>query len=338
MYGYGSTGVTTVSSGKSNGRGFWDRLDSGKIVLTGKDDKGRNFKRTAVIRDGEVWDNKLIVDNKLVHHIAYGQFEKDNRHGRCEIRSFRKGTGTGLHGKARRNEKLFDHNGVCHSWYNRGRLVRQKFIYDNGKTAYNYNAFGKTCVVKDYAGNIYYEIKGVLDGKANVYSGGHSVLARKMEYWFNARYPFEVKCGGRLVYAGQMENNQRTGKWILNGKAFFYEHGVAIPKKLFETPPEKLNPIDVLKIDNAQLRMALCAKIGPEKIAAAGKVVHKDGEMRLYSINGYDVKVLRVKCPSTGSLYFLRVPHDTKKCEEARQWTFGVGDGFNEPIKFAMET
>jgi len=331
-----SRGITVISSGKSNGRSVYDALMDGKITITGSNEKGRTFKRVAVIKDGEVWDNKLAVDGKPVHHIVYGQFEKNYQNGR-EVINFRKGTGRGRHGKARRNEKLFGHDGVCHSLYKQGRLVRQKFIYDNGKTAYDYNAFGKVCVVKDYAGNIYYEIKGIMDGRRGNY-GGHSVLGRAMEYWFNANYPFEVKRHGRVIYAGQIENNQRTGKWIVNGKAFYYEHGVAIPKKLYDTPPEQLDPVKILKIENAQLRMALCAKIGAEKIAAAGTVIHKDKEMRLYRIKGADVNVLRVKCPSTGSLYFLRVPKDTRKCEEARQWTFGVGEGFNEPIKFAMET
>lgn len=340
MFGYGNqTGLTTISSGKSNGRSVYDILMDGKIIISGHDEKGQHYKRVATIKDGEVWDNQLMMGGKTVHRIAYGKFEKDLRNGR-EIVHFRSGTGKGKHGKARRYEKLFGCEGVCHSWYKNGRLVRQKFIYDDNVVAYNYNAYGSSCIVKDYYGNVLYELKGILDGRGNAYrgDGGHSVLSRDMEYWFNTEYPFEVKKHGRVIYAGQIENHQRVGRWVIKGKAYYYEHGVAIPKKLFDTPPDQLNPVDILKIDNAQLRMALCAKIGPEKIAAAGRVIHKDGEMRLFRIKGYDVNVLRVKCPSTGSIYFLRVPHDTKKCEEARQWTFGVGDGFNEPIEFAMET
>jgi hypothetical protein len=339
MYGCGWRGTTTVSSGKCNGRSFSHELMNGKIILTGNDDDGRPCKRVAIIKDGEVWDDSLMVDNKMVHRIVYGEFMKNYQNGR-EIVHFRKGTGMGKHGKARRNEKLFGHDGVCHSWYKQGRLVQQKFIYDNGRIAYNYKASSSSCVVRDYAGNVYYEIKGVLDGRGNMYYGGrcHAIISRKMEYWFNKVQSFEVKRRGRVVYAGQMENNQRTGKWILNGQAFYYEHGVAIPKKLFDTPSDQLNPVDILKINNAQLRMALMEKIGPDRIIQCGKIVHKDKEMRLYNIPKYDVRILRVQCPTTKSYYFLRVPKDTQKCEEARQWTFGVGEGFNEPIKFARET
>jgi hypothetical protein len=143
----------------------------------------------------------------------------------------------------------------------------------------------------------------------------------------------------KIVYAGQWENRQRVGEWIEDGKKVCYERGLAIPAKLYHTPADKLDPVKILKLPNAQLRMALCAKIGPERIAKCGKVVHKDGDMRLIEIKGYDVKILRVRCPSTKAYYFLRVPRDSTQCEEARQWTFGVGDGnIREPIKFAVET
>ena len=126
----------------------------GHITLTGQDAKGVSFKRLATIRDGEVWDSKIIKNGKTVYHIAYGKFEKE---GNTIVR-FHKGTGKGKHGKARRFEKLFGSEGVCHSWYKNGRLTRQKFIYSNNKTAYDYNAYGQHCVIKDAHGNILYEV------------------------------------------------------------------------------------------------------------------------------------------------------------------------------------
>lgn len=330
-------GLTTISSGKSNGRSIYDMLVEGKIKISGVDGKGRSFERTAVIRGGEVWENKLKRNKKLVHHIVYGQFENRPGNGR-EIVRFKEGTGKGKHGKSRRYEKLFGHPGVCHSWYKNGRLVRQKFIYNNKKTAYDYNGYKNACIVKGYDGRVLYEIKGALDGRNNIYSGSHSVLSRKMSYWFLYREPFEVKKSGKIIYKGQMQNHQRVGEWVENGKRVFYVNGVAIPKRLYETPPEKLDPAKIINLPNAQLRMAMMEKIGPDRIAEIGRVVHKDKAMRLYDIKNYDVRILRVQCPTTKAYYYLKVPKDAAKCEEARQWTFGVGNGFNEPIKFAKET
>jgi hypothetical protein len=305
---------------------------------SGIDERGHRFERTVQFNDGLIFDSHLKIDGKTVHHIVYGQFETVRTEKGMEITHFHPKTGKGLHGLAKRFEKLFGHDGVCHSWYKRGRLVRQKFFYDNQRQAYDWNGFSKVCQVRDYDGLPLYEITGALDGRKNNYVGGISVLGRTMEHWFLQGQPFEVKKRGRVFYKGQWENRQKVGEWVEGGKQYFYEHGVAIPRALFQTPPEKLDPVKILKLPNAQLRMALVAKIGPEKIAKCGKVIHKDGEMRLLSITGYDVNILRVKCPSTGSLYFLRVPKDAKKCEEARQWTFGVGADIPKPIKFAVET
>lgn len=76
MYGYGGRGITTISSGQSNGRCVYTSLMRGRITITGTDGDGRKFQRIVEVRDGEVWTNILKKDGKLVHHIAYGQFEK----------------------------------------------------------------------------------------------------------------------------------------------------------------------------------------------------------------------------------------------------------------------
>lgn len=334
MYFYGSKGFTLVSSGKPNGRSFAEILMDGKITIRGSDGN-KEIKRVVEVRDGEVWDNRLLVDGRTVHRIAYGRFEKKGR----DIVRFRKGTGTGKHGKARRVENLFGHNGVCHSWYNRGRLVRQLFCYDNGKKAYEYNGYGTKCDIRDYDGKLLYEVTGLLDGRLdNAMHGSHSVFSRPMTCWFSMNKPFEVKKNGKVFYKGEVKNRQRVGEWFEDGKQYFYVNGVQIPKKLYETPPEKLDPMKILKLPNAQTRMAMMEKIGTDRIAGIGRVIHKDGDMRLYDIPKYDVRILRVRCTTTKVFYYLRVPKDSKRCEEARQWTFHVGNDFREPIKFAVET
>ncbi len=338
MFFDGQRGYTFILSGKSNGRSVHQDLNEGRITITGMDTDGRTIQRVVKIANGEVQDNKLVRNGETVHHVVYGAFETIKSEAGRNITHFRKG-GKGKHGKARRHEKLFGVDGVCHSWYKQGRLIRQKFIYDNGRTAYDYNAFRKDCTVKDSEGLLLYEVSGALDGRNNAYQGGHSVFSRRsMEDWFVQTHPFAVKKRGKTVYAGHVVNHQKVGKWVVGGKAVYYEHGVEIPRKLYETPPEKLDPLNILKLKNAQTRMALMAKINPERVAEVGKVIHEDGAMRLYDIRGYEVRILRVQCPQTKSFYFLNVPKDSTECEEARQWTFRVGTAFDKPIKFKIET
>jgi hypothetical protein len=338
MFGSGYTGWVRLTSGKSSGRCVDDQMKDGTMRLRGVDPEGKKFERIVQFRDGEIFDNLLKLEGKTVHHLVYGEFETKMTEKGREVTHFHPKTGKGLHGLARRWGTLFGRDGVCRSWYKRGRLVRQKFFYDNGRQAYDYNGFLQDCQVRDHEGNLLYEIKGALNGQNSCFSGCHSVFHRPMTEWFLQHAPFEVKQRGRVVYKGQWENRQRVGEWTEGGKKFFYERGVAIPAKLFRTPAEKLDPVKILSLPNAQLRMALCAKIGPEKIAKCGRVIHKDGAMRLLSIKGHAVNILRVQCPSTRQFYFLQVPKDTKECEEARQWTFGVGDGIDKPIKFTVET
>lgn len=340
MLGYNNhSGWVQVSNGVQNGRSFFQELRNGKVTITGKldlkDGTQREIKRIVKIKDGQIWDNKLIATGKPIYHIIYGQFE---RYGRDIVR-FHPNTGKGKHGKARRRDELFGHNGICHSEYKNGRLIKQKFIYDNRKVAYNYNAYKNKCNIYDYNGKLLYEVSGSLTGRRNnALNQGVSVFDEPMEAWFNKAKEFCVLKNGKVFFKGKEEHNQRVGEWVIKGKSYFYENGVQLPKELYNTPPEKLDPLKILKIPNAQLRMAMMHKIGTDRIAECGKVIHKDKEMRLYDIPNYDVKILRVQCTTTKAYYYLRVPKDSKKCEEARQWTFHVGMEFDKPIKFEKET
>lgn len=322
-----------VKSGTSNNRSFNQDITKGRVTISGTDLRGNKFKRVAYYLDGRIVDNKYIQNGKTEFHIVYGKYErKDNN-----IIRF-KGDGKGKHGKSRTFEKLFGTEGTCHSWYSNGRLVKQKFIYANGKKAYDYKCSSKPFEVKDKFGNLLFAIKGRINGSDCAYYGGHSVLHKNMKSWFMADVPFEVKKNGKVIYAGLYKNRQRQGEWVEEGKKKYYLRGVEVPKNVYFIKPEDIDIRKVLNMDNAQVRMALLDKINPEQFSKVGKVIHSDGDMRLYAIPKLDVKILRVKCTTTGAFYYLKVPHDSTECEQARQWTFGVGREFNKPIKFEVET
>jgi hypothetical protein len=278
-------GVVAVSNGKSNGRSFYDQLMEGKIII-----QGAEFKRIVYVKEGQIIDNKLIVNGKRKHHIVYGEFEKNGD----DIVRFRKGSGKGKHGKSRTYEQLFGCKGVCHGWYNNGRLNRQKFVYPNGRVAYDYRFHGKECTVKDPKGRVLFMLKGALDCR-RLWNGNVIFNKEKMVDWFLTIRPFEVWKGGKLILAGQYNGSHRTGRWIEDGKIVYYEKGVPMPKKLYETPPEKLSMKDILKLKNAQTRMALMSKLTPKQIIEGGRVVHKQGDMKLYGIEGYESRILQVK-------------------------------------------
>ncbi len=326
-----SSGFVRVASGKSNGRSFMDDLSEGRVTISGLNHDGQRVKRVVKFHDNEIWDNAFNVNGKRIFRIVYGQFVKDRERW---IR-FHPKTGQGKHGKARARDMLFGHKGICHSWFKRGRLIRQKFYYENGVKAYDWS-LKKVAVIRDVNGVELFRIEGALSAK-EIWDG-RSIFTRPMDVWFRESEPFCVWKRGKVFYRGHVQNGQRVGEWVIDGKKFFYEHGVAIPEKLYHASPESLDPIEILKIGNTQLRMALMAKVGTERLATVGKVIHQDGSMRLYDIPKCETRILRVKCPSTNSFYFLGVPKDATRCEQARQWTFHVGDGFERQIRFVKET
>ncbi len=325
-------GFVSVSNGRSNGRSCHEKLMEGRITISGSDGE-KGFKRILQIKDGQIIDNRLVVKDRQVFRIAYGLFIHEGKN----IIRFKKGTGTGKHGKSRTEDKLFGKKGICHGWYNNGRLVRQRFVYENGKVAYDYRSGSKVCHVKSPDGSVLYELKGILNTR-RTWDGLCIFNRGKNESWLFKGHPFEIWKDGKLFIAGQYDGEQKTGKWIENGKEAFYEKGYPMSKKLYETPPEKMDVRKVLRLSNAQLRMALMSRISVDRIAEAGNIIHQHGSMRLYDIEGFESRLLRVKCPSTGNFFFLKVPKDSTKCEEARQWTFHVGMDFDSPIKFAVET
>ena len=356
MYAYPQDHVT-VSNGRCNGRSSFQALKKGRVTITGNDGAA-DFRRILEIVDGEIMDNRLLVAGRVIHRVCYGKFETTlTAKGRETVR-FQKGTGRGKHGKSRTRLTLFGNDGWCHSWYKQGRLVRQKMHFDNGVMAYDWSG-RKAVEIRKPDGHIEYRLTGEIDAAKQWNS--RSVFDREMPDWFKRSAPFSVEnAAGEVIYAGQHENGQRVGRWVLpspllidvldartDGQAphrpgveHFYEHGVAIPKRLFETPPDKLDPAKLLKIANAQLRMAMLAKakFDGERLAQCGTEVHRDGAMRLIDVPGLDTRILRVQCPSTKSYYYIHVPHDSTKCEQARQWTFHVGAGVRGAIQFTVET
>jgi hypothetical protein len=61
-----------------------------------------------------------------------------------------------------------------------------------------------------------------------------------------------------------------------------------------------------------------------------GAVIHRDGDSELilmkWGIYEDALKLVKVKDPSTGDFYILRVPLSVKTCKEAITWTFGMSE------------
>jgi hypothetical protein len=123
--------------------------------------------------------------------------------------------------------------------------------------------------------------------------------------------------------------------------------GLSVSKELYYAGPDDLDPREVLKTENTQVRAALMKKIGPERLLQKLPFVacDADGDNQLLkaevksifmqddqsmeqvrATNRLDdqIAIVVLKCPSTGQLYYLRVPPRLNKVEHARQWLCGI--------------
>lgn len=156
---------------------------------------------------------------------------------------------------------------------------------------------------------------------------------------------------GKIKTQGKCENRQKLGIWIENYDTKYYLVGVAVTEKMFNAKPEELDCNEILNLDNAQLRTSLMTKVGTERFLkeCKAKLIDKEGDMELFTLPIKQVKgertwqngdtelhLLKVRCPSTGTYYVLKVPPDAMKCEEARRWTLGFRR--EDIVEFAEET
>ena len=81
---------------------------------------------------------------------------------------------------------------------------------------------------------------------------------------------------------------------------------------------------------NAEIRRICLEELGYARFLSQvdHQVIEKDGEYELVRIdwhkNEEPICLVKVKCPSTGAFYTLRVPLDMKTVKQAVAWTFGL--------------
>lgn len=365
----------------------WVQMPGNVVVRSNKD----NSILTIQTNGESIIGHKLTRDGRIIEREKLGSFFRgyskrvgDPAKARVILRYY-SGSQRTLHGISERyDQRLFGAPGKCRTCYSRGRFLWQEFRYQNRQLAFRIHHTDKAVKIK-YAGG---DVAGIVNcpggfstwvtDPSRVWrdSRKHSTYRGEVYFQVDSKKPMDSKDGqldfskdgncvlnffdrrGRVYLSGEHKNRQRVGEWIIGGKSMFLLNGVPVDKKLWETPAEKLMIGRVLRLKNAQLRAALMAKIGNERVAKEldSKVIHETRSMKLMEFlikvddgnGGTDsrMRILQVTCPSTKNKYYLSVPdfvwdggRRTKldTCEQARQWTFGVNDP-RKRLKFAIET
>jgi hypothetical protein len=248
------------------------------------------------------------------------------------------------------------HKGTLRQITKRARFVQEEFVYDTGQQAYVWTPYRKGFHVFRPNGKLWMEVTAKI---RRPYKRTQSLLekirstladiASEGNTWSNEpNYEIRLYDGQARVYGyGKIENRQRVGVWRQGRTNRYFMMGVAVSKEIYYATSDQLDPREVLKTENMQLRAALMKKIGPERLfkklpfaacdvdgenqllkAEVKEIFTLDNnsleQMRLRSRLDEQITIVVLKCPSTGQLYYLRVPPRLKKIEHARQWLCGI--------------
>jgi len=332
-----------MSRGAGWGRNFWKYVDNGTVNVHDKDEY-----LCATIRSGVV--TRLITRSKdECTTLTYGEgltTKKANKtikevyYEPGTLQAIRRGslwkkeTGVQLCGS--------DGTVECYATSS-GAYGKEVFTYKNGVQGYVAARWRKKLVVNRPNGKLWTVIEGQVHLNYNPIAGRLNPGAGDIPLWglirgSDWRMTVNDVDGKTVITQGQVENRQKQGRWLEDGKASYYLSGVKVSRQLYEDDPDKWNASEVLKIPNAQLRCSLLNRMGYDKLL--GKVKHRiidescDGGQLIEINTDVDenssgrpdglMRLVKVICPSTRQVYVLRVPPGIENYEQARQWTFGL--------------
>jgi hypothetical protein len=186
----------------------------------------------------------------------------------------------------------------------------------NGLAFYDY--FGDACHLTD--------LVAPLAGLSELAKSAGWVLPHKGVCWVSERH----RVLGRDE-RGQLHCETGPAVKYPDGWSIYAWHGIRVPADAIETPARQITLDRVLNERNAEVARVLMRR-APAPLWDDPRVVIADHDvdgagqprqlLRVSMPRGAAVTIVRVKCPSTGGEYRLRVPPDVATCSEAVAWTF----------------
>ena len=231
-------------------------------------------------------------------------------------------------------------HGSCRIWYEDGRLqCEERYVS------------GRLHGLKQ----VWYP-NGVLQAELNYKNGFRDGTCK---YWYENEKPQEISVYVNGSYGGtrttwypngsmQLQCHYRNGllhgsekEWSEDGKLKLnkaYVNGMAIPVWVNNLLVSgSLKAEHILKISNTAVRRLCLEELGYGRFLAQMKheIIDKDGEYELVKIDWHkreeSIHLVKVKCPSTGAFYTLRVPPTVKTVKKAIAWTFGLNQDDYKP-------
>jgi antitoxin component YwqK of YwqJK toxin-antitoxin module len=186
----------------------------------------------------------------------------------------------------------------------------------------------------------------------NMYAGQHRTFYDNGRMAFEGFYRNNQPDGGYMLWHpnGQIKERGEYLEGKLHGlrKEFdeqgrlkaleLYVRGVRYHGRIKKVLKEhKMSAAIVMKTDNTALRRIFLEEIGYERLLKEADycVLDKQGEYELLKVHWHTdeepLVLVKVKCPSTGAFYTLRVPPHVTTVAEAVAWTFGLNSEEYQP-------
>jgi len=254
-------------------------------------------------------------------------------------------SGKGWHYNAKREFEEFFSNGKLHewrrSWHSNGQL-ESDYFYQNGKPLEGKQWFdnGQIQCEESFSG-----------GRED---GTHRVWYKNGQLKLEAQYLQGVPEGARRVWFedGKPESDEhyKLGRrhglcqvWDKNGVLRTRQYcirDVVIPRAIeLLILDGRLSAQVIIRIKNAEVRRICLEEFGYARFLSQveHEIVDRDGEQELVKLKWHpreeELALVKVKCPSTGAFYTLRVPPGMKTVKSAVAWTFDVKPNEYNPIK-----
>jgi len=145
---------------------------------------------------------------------------------------------------------------------------------------------------------------------------------------------------GNLCLQDHYKNGNRHGPqrcWNHDGSLMsesFFIRSIRVPHELWDhLSSETLTAPMICQIENVTLRRACLEELGYARFLSQvrHRVIEKKGDEALIRIRNWhrdeeDICLVKVRCPSTGAFYALRVPPGTKTIRAGVAWTFALDE------------
>ncbi len=224
-------------------------------------------------------------------------------------------------------------HGVCRIWHEDGRLQIEE-TYDRGilhGLQREWYSDGKLKLEKCYKNGLmngdsttWYE-NGDLSFQGFYAEGTPNGI---IKYWYQNGILKSQEGYNHGIRHGISTRWREDGS-LLSQKA--YIRGVAVSVKLHKLINSgQLTAQHILKIQNIAVRRICFEEMGYERFLSQVEyeVISKEGDYELLRIDWHErdepIYLVKVRCPSIGVFYTLRVPPTVKTIKEAIAWTFGL--------------